>query len=259
MLILICVVALIIGGIYQFNDAIKVWANNYFGDYLSCLLETGELPSIGGAPGDSGICNDFFKPFSLSDGRPFKDQKGNKPVANSGGDGDPDGKARAERESSDTRSKRVGGGGGGSRGGRGGGGPTSSANVNQQSGEQNAAKKVGSAYTGSTDTLNVGGAGGRTYFRSSGGGSGLTRGYYISTDDEADKPTSFAAGSVGAEGLNKASKRFPLKEKRKPAEVPPDEPFTIGNFLRILIIAAIIIALVVLLGGQLLQISKNMD
>jgi hypothetical protein len=36
-------------------------------------------------------------------------------------------------------------------------------------------------------------------------------------------------------------------------------PLTFGNFIRILIIAAIIIALVVLIGGQLLQIGKNME
>ena len=48
LLILILVVSIILGILYQFNDAFKKFINGYFGDYIACLLETGELPSLGG-------------------------------------------------------------------------------------------------------------------------------------------------------------------------------------------------------------------
>ena len=38
-----------------------------------------------------------------------------------------------------------------------------------------------------------------------------------------------------------------------------DTSFTVGNFIRIIIIAAIIIALVMFLGGQVLSITKSME
>ncbi len=71
-LILIVVVAIILGGLYQVNSAFKVWAQGYFGDYLSCLLETGELPALGGSvSAAAGVCNEMYEPFSLDKGRPL--------------------------------------------------------------------------------------------------------------------------------------------------------------------------------------------
>ncbi len=67
-LVLTVVVSMVLGGLYQLNDAFRVWADSYFGDYLACLLESGELPSLGGAGGSE--CTQLYKEFSLADGRP---------------------------------------------------------------------------------------------------------------------------------------------------------------------------------------------
>lgn len=53
-----------------------------------------------------------------------------------------------------------------------------------------------------------------------------------------------------------------MKITRKPAKADQtieDEEMTFGNFLRIIIIAGILIALFVLLGGQALQLSKSWE
>ena len=47
LLVLFVTVAIILGLLYQFNSGFKVFLDNFFGDYIACLLETGELPSLG--------------------------------------------------------------------------------------------------------------------------------------------------------------------------------------------------------------------
>lgn len=102
---------------FEFNTAFQAWANNYFGDYLTCLLETGELPTIEGSPGDSGICGQFFEPFSLKNGRPSKAlSKGNGQTNNSNansrrGNAQPEG--TSARRSSGSGSSKWGDGGSG--------------------------------------------------------------------------------------------------------------------------------------------------
>ena len=66
-LILFVVVGIALGVVYQFIDAFKNWSAYYFGEYVACLLESGELPIIVIGSGDSGICSQLFKPFSLAD------------------------------------------------------------------------------------------------------------------------------------------------------------------------------------------------
>lgn len=67
-LLLVVVVGIVLGAMYQFSDAFQQYVAGYFGDYLACLLETGEMPSLGVQDG-SGVCNSQFEPFSLANGR----------------------------------------------------------------------------------------------------------------------------------------------------------------------------------------------
>ena len=60
-----------------FLKPFRSFANSYFGDYLQCLLETGELPRFGAFASDNAnntasgnICDTSFEPFTLSMGRP---------------------------------------------------------------------------------------------------------------------------------------------------------------------------------------------
>lgn len=44
-LVLTITVFLIGTFLYQFSTAFRKYANNFFGEYVACLLETGELPA----------------------------------------------------------------------------------------------------------------------------------------------------------------------------------------------------------------------
>ena len=82
----------------------------------------------------------------------------------------------------------------------------------------------------------------------------------VDTKEEVVEPTAGKAGVKKDQASASTDKRIRLirRDVAKSQEIV-DEPFSIGNFFRLLIIAAIIIALVVLLGGQALQISKGSD
>ncbi len=70
-LLLVVVIAIILGVIYQFDSAFQNFAQGYFGQYLACLIETGELPSLDAQQNyDPGSCNSQFQSFSLANGRP---------------------------------------------------------------------------------------------------------------------------------------------------------------------------------------------
>jgi len=243
-------VALVLGLIFEFSSAFKAWANNYFGDYLTCLLETGELPSIGGTPGDSGTCNQFFQAFSLKNGRPSsalgKGSSDKHSTANASGLN----RAGARREGTVARNS-----GGGSWNGSGNNGGSSKLADNSDSGGGG-----GAAKTGNTGVSSGGGYSSKMSKSGSGdGGRQLDGRLGILIKKEAETKKGYAPNIARSDVMTHSPKRVRLKEARKPAEVPPDEPMTFGNFIRILISAALIIALVVVIGGQVLQATKGMD
>lgn len=251
LLVLVVSVGIILGGIYQLNSAFKSWANNYFGNYLACLLETGELPTISGNPGDSGVCNQLFKPFSLADGRPLlnkTDPSESKPAKGSGGG---------------TRERRGGGyagGGGGSYSG----GPAFKGGIGPRGGfggGKGGGKQVSSTYTGSTATS---GSGGYSSSRNRVGGKNrelLNTRFAFEDGRERNRKRSVASVPTKSSEIGGARTKFKLRvpQAKKDVAEGPSSGFTVANFIRFLIIAAIIIAIVLFLGGQALQIGKSMD
>lgn len=250
-LLLFVSVALILGLIFEFSSAFKAWANNYFGDYLTCLLETGELPSIGGTPGDSGTCNQFFEAFSLKNGRPSnalgKGSSDKRSTANASGLN----RSGARREGTVARSS-----GGGSNWN----GSSNSGNNNRLADSSDTGGGGGAAKTGNTSISSGGGYSSK--MSKSGGGEGgrqLDGRVGIIVKKEAEAKKGYAPSTARNDVMTHSPKRVRLKEARKPAEARADEPMTFGNFIRILIMAALIIALVVVIGGQVLQATKGMD
>lgn len=248
-LILVVTVAIILGSLYQLNTAFKSWANNYFGDYLACLLETGDLHTIGGSPGDSGVCEQFFKPYSLADGRPANAR--NKPEQKSD-----NGRTGGERE------RRTGPSGGNSNpvryssSGRFGGGWRAS---NSGSKGRNVA---GSSKGGSTETTSYGG--GDSYVqRPSSRMNKAKLDNKFAFQDEKDpsqkrKPIPIARKKESDDGRKPVIKLKP-KSLTKKNVTDADTSFTVGNFIRVIIIAALLIALLMFVGGQVLSISKSME
>lgn len=80
-------VALILGLMNQFYAPFGKWLDNYLGKYLECLLDVGELPSLGGGE-TSGECNSKFSAFSITKGRqPSAKDPGKENSTNNAGSG----------------------------------------------------------------------------------------------------------------------------------------------------------------------------
>lgn len=267
LLVLVVIVLIVLGGVYQLNDAFRNWATNYFSDYLACIMETGELPAIGGSGVTVGECDQQFEPFTLAEGRPLIDSGGGSGPGNGGGSGTGDGSGGDGEDSSDgSGSDRTSTyNAGQSRGGGGRSFRVSSNSSGSGSGDEDGSGRNGrqkKIYTGSTDAsipayaLNSS----ESRFKVNRGIGGYG-GVYDEDKDDKEHDEKTGGGSTKKSSLEKSEKRDRIKvtELPKKEEIPEDEPMTFGNFIRYLIIAAIIIALVVFLGGQALQMSKGME
>ena len=255
-LVLLVSVSIVLGVAYQLNDAFGNWAKNYFGEYVSCLLESGELPSLGGSGGVSAAqCNDLFEPFSIANGRPLIGAgvgegggQGGNSAGRSGPGGPSGGQARGRRSGgannvfggrTSFRSKSrftPKGGGGGSKG----------------------------TYTGSTDGDISGLLGGRNKkIRTKRRGFRAYDSIYYA--DEKKKKLSAAdvkkRKSLSNEGeVKQRAVRIPLNRKlATKKQMKADLEMTFGDYLKYIIIIAIIIALVLFFGNQAMQISKSME
>ena len=69
-LLLIVAVISLAAIVFAFSQSAKVFITNYYGAYFQCLLETGELPTLGNESNPNSTCNDEFQPFSFAKGRP---------------------------------------------------------------------------------------------------------------------------------------------------------------------------------------------
>jgi len=255
-LILVVTVTLVLGGLYSLNGAFKSYANNYFGNYIACLLESGELPNIQGSGGDGGICNEIFKPFTLADGRPLNlDYQ-----PPEGGGGSSGGGAREGGQAGSSVGGGRGGGGGGSGGGSFSGG--SFGKGGRKTPARGNRRGTTSTYTGSMAASDYGS-----------GSSGSTRRARVAVksrldnrfafDEERERPQRRSVASSGrkvaGEGTDNKRIRVNPADLKKTREAEADTGLSIPNLLKYLIIAGIIIALIVFLGGQGLQINKSMD
>lgn len=249
---LVVSVAIVLGALHQLNSAFKEWANNYFGNYLACLLETGELPSLSGSPGDSGICNELFKPFNLADGRKLRTDV--KAGRNSGGAG----RGAVQRD-------RGGGGGGSGAAVTGGGGGSFGRSSRRVAGKSGRRIGGGGAplKTGSTD-VSSNGYGYNTRPPKNMVPLKTTLNDRFAFDDsrERQQRRQVASSPPKPFEMSQRQARIPLHDKPKSKGGGGGEgggSFSFSVFLRFLIIAAIVIALVMFLGGQALQIGKSMD
>jgi len=246
--------------------------DNYFRNYVACLLSSGELPNLGATQDPNSACDDEFQPFTLMYGRPPVPELGgdtstNSASTGSGGgggassqDSSSDGDASRGIEASGNDSGRianfqqsVGSSGSGMR-------PASfrsneagvaeDANA-EKSGRTVSTRQVRRSTTSSTsgiDTSEI--------------GSG--RPAYVSASRfEEDRARDLTGGVAGVENSESGALRKAMIEQeiRSPSQVEDqeEEGLSFGDFLRYLLITAIVIAIVLFLAGQLLQIQKSME
>lgn len=241
---MVIAVALITGLVYQFNSAFASFAKNYFGEYLACLIETGELPNLG-AP-TSADCDASFERFTFAAGRPARSGGANRSA--SARTGKPRSEQAADGEGARGSSSRPAG-----RVAR-----TSVATDSFGSNSGRSAEKERAGYTGS--------------------GASSSRGTSGAYDEVAGRENrqlataSETAQMVGAQKDKQQKTKMspmsndPLRDKRAKVKLEPkrevaaeEDSFSIGDFLRYLLIIGIILAIVIFVGGQVLQVSKEWD
>lgn len=254
-LLLALAVAIILGGIYQLNTAFRVWADNYFGNYLTCLLETGELPGLGNP--EPGSCAAEFKPFSLADGETLP-----------GGGGGPDGDSSTDNSTNtDDPANSKGGGGLSSANAEANGGYSASGSTFGRGGTRtrvrrggtNAADEDGGASGGAAPSAwaNIGYQSDKPVLTPVRYRGIAGRGRVID-DEKEDTRTKITSTVSGGVDPDKPAERIRVKPKIVSTDAELEKPeFSVGNFLRYLIIIAIIIAIVIFIGGQALQVSKS--
>ncbi len=262
-LLMIIVVAVILGAVYQLNDAFKNYLDQYFGNYLVCLIETGELPTIGGGGGESQCTKNAF---SLSSGSPAAgeaiDGEGSGgDGAGSGGDGDATSRANRRRRSVGRGNAEASGRGGGNGFGRV-KSQTISTGASGSSSEESSDTDV---YTGSTAASSSSGRIARIQPKK--GGRMSSFGYvdeYGDDDDDDKKKTK------EKKVRNKAAERERSERARKISFTPPppipkrgpaddNSAFQFSKYIKWLIILAIIVAIVVFVGGQAMNITKSWE
>lgn len=254
-LILIITVSLVLALMNQVFKPFGTFIENYMGKYVGCLLEYGELPSLGSqdeSPVDEDSeCEKRFEAASVGAGRPPRQGGGNTNNPN--------------RENNRERSSSERGGGGGTYAGS----ASRSRGIGQR-GPQSGVESAPARPAGKTVEIALSSGPGGAYFNASEGGSSTTirvaenRRYVAVTglsDEEKKRLEREVEGQdkllVTGEGIAQKPKKLAIKRPEAPMKIEPDEPFTLGDFMRILFIAAIIIALVIFVGGQVLQMSKS--
>lgn len=260
-LVLVVIVSIILGILYQFNDAFKNFLDSYFGDYIACLLETGELPSLGGDGPGQAECIPPFQDFNIASGQSLQtgggggasvaDESGPQEEMSSGPEGNQAGSA--------LRPSRVTAGGAPINAERTtGGGSLRPGSTQYRGGQQGVGVDVG--FPGENrDVMAPGLGGSRTILR---------RRYvdlseeYLSDDEkkkkerESTKSTQVKKTS-DARSLRKARFALEVPEPRQPASSVDGEGMDFGRLVKLLVIAAIIIAILLFVVGQAVQIKKS--
>lgn len=255
-LLLVITISLILGLASQIYRPFGGWLQNYMGAYLECLIDVGELPSLG-YQDSSGECNARFQPGTLTTGRP--------PVSNSSGAG------TGSRPNSGNTNNSSDSGAGGSSFNSSGGGSSRASSRGFSVGGPRGADGPASASASNVITEKLPESG---YFRlRSRGGTvsnspqnGRSRGISGVIKQEQERiqkreQRAFSSGQVSSSEINsnRAKKLIVKPPERKLAANDEDKPWSFGEYLKFGLIFLIIVAIILFLAGQLLQISKSME
>lgn len=257
-LMLVVSVAMVTALAYQIFKPMRDFLKDYMGSYIACLLETGELPSLGNESTEEALqqegCNAKFNAATLANGRPPNGASSASPLAGK----------NSKSSGSESENSPTSGSGGGS-----GSSQASGRNLLTRPGKKGAGDGPPAA-NGKVVEIPIESAGSKFYNRKTetGYGNDLSSKKTALLDvrfseDEKRKQVrkeSTKASINLSEGAVVPPKKISIKPpERTVATVDDDEGFTFGNFIKILLIAAIVIALVMVLGSQALKIIKSQE
>ena len=250
-LILIITVAILIGLGSQFYKPFGRFLENYMGEYLQCLLETGELPALG-ADIDNLECNEIL--LAAGEALSGAGKNGGR-GSNRNGD---------QASQNDEGSGSGGGGSGGASGSRRSGRflntPTSASGVGESSAQDNKKKEI--PYTGSDSVSSRSRS--MDAYREQGRRlrSIPIRGilYAQQAQLEKEKERLRKLGSAEEFGADNNKKKMRVKSTERKTITPEEVvDWSFGKLFRIGLIIIILLAIILFMGSQALQISKNWE
>jgi hypothetical protein len=248
-LLLVITVALILGLANQVYRPFGKWVENEMGPYLQCLLDVGELPSLGGEV--SGEC---INPFSAGGANDPNSSKRNRNSAS-------EDSASAQNKSASGSGSGSSGSSGSSRSSRGKG-----FTVGGQSGADGGGSAAGAGSEEGAEKLSK-----SSYFKFRSNNAESSQRGYSRTQLTAANPKGlkrrqtqeervFSAGELGSEANGKKAKPLVVAPpERKPAAEDEEIQWNLGQYVKFAIILAIIIAIVLFVAGQVSSISKSME
>ncbi len=245
-LILVVTVGIALGILYQLNTAFKKYVQNYFGNYIACLLETGEMPTLGGTEGASaGICDSEFEPFSLSGGRPL--------IEGSGDGGGSRGRRYSRSGNSSSRPNKL----------------TKNRSTLNGDGRSGESTVVASTSSSSKKPSVKGGGNitsGNFKFRTARNRPEevirINSRFITATDKGKDSDSGILKEIQGKKEGGRNNRKIAVNmDAFKPKETPPDLNVAVsaGDYLRYILIFAILIGIFVFFGGQINQLRKSWE
>ena len=255
-LLIALTVFIVLSLMVMFFQPLNKWLDNYMGSYVTCLIDVGELPNLGA--GTEGECDSRYENFTIGEGR--------QPIPGGGynpsNPNDPNNPPRRNPPNSSTSGSSGGGGTGRNRlsssslgfqtKGTGADGAAGTKEIRTELPEELAQ----TTYFRSQSRINVETQGRQKRITAT-GVTGLLKAEKEKQDRENAR---VRVVDSGANAPQSKSKKFQVKTpERKVAATEDDEPWNIGKILRWSLIILLILAILLFVGGQVLQITKSME
>lgn len=253
-LVLVVVISVVLALIRIMYKPMDVFITTMMGDYLECLLQTGELPILGKDGAQTATCT----PPAYEPG-----VEGQLSDADGDGQADQGGDNLNSDKSVGNVSRRGG---------------VQTFNRNRQGFRQsafsdangNTAGADGSSAAGKTSVLPMGEGGGFYNFAGGRHRGGRTTRYIALTGElyEEVKKKQKRQNQTQSTPVPREFETGMMKQKKREVAPPPPRPpevdtefnrFDVSKYLKYFLIAAIIIVILVLIGGQALQLSKSWE
>lgn len=249
-LIVLISLAIVITISFKTIEPFRQWASIYLGSYIECLLDEGQLPTLGsGEP--AGSCDEEFEPYSFDTGRrqiasgstssrssgssgnnPPSSNRGGRTAVGSNNARDTGGTSSLSSDASQSNEKKQTLG------------PDSPDNFLSSRGGQNISRNTSASRTaGQTMSIeNLPESARRGLPRTGSKSTG------VGTLDPDSDPTGARKTLI-----------IPARDKKKSSFNDEIEPWSFGRIFRIAFIVLIIALLVLLIGLQVQQIQKGME
>jgi hypothetical protein len=258
-LLLIITVSLLLSLTAQFFRPMGDFINDYMGSYVSCLLESGELPSMGASSQSASAesCDYSHDRFNIAEGR--------RPNGQGSSGSDP---SKASTDKSRTKSENSGSSSGG--GGYAGSNSQSSRGSNGYSSHRNGEvgatdPKVVEISIANTEEAGFNKRGsGHAYDSISGSGAAQPTITYNLSEEEQKKQE-----AIKKQPTRVIASDLPERSPKKMIITPPPvaksatdlqmNDWGLGDYFRFILIAAIIIVIIALIGGQAARLSKSWE